>query len=355
MISPPPAAGNGGAGAGRRFLHRLRRLVYWLLPVVLLAFIFRRLDLAALRARLAGADLPLLTASLLLAPVGALIGAWRWRGLMVAYAVSPPPFGWVARQYFISSAVGALIPASVGRDAYRVGIMGRRDGQYVRHLAVVMAEKVSALPVQVLLAFALLPFAGPLMRGAPPAGRALLHGVLGIMLGCGLAPFGFLLLQRVPPVVRLWAWIEHRARCGLARLHPPSPGAADPEAGRLAFGDWVRPLFAPSTGLSLAGCTLLIQWLNAISGVLAFAAVGSPTPLLVNLFLMPVMFFAFSLPVSVGGVGVREGVFILLYGLFGVPREAALLASFINFLSTMLIHAIGALLLARAPADTRNP
>ncbi len=351
MRSPPPASGgHDDAGAGRRFLHRLRRLAYWLLPVVLLAFIFRRLDLAALRARLAGADGPLLAASLLLAPVGALLGAWRWRFLMQRYLGSAPPYGFVAREYFISSAVGALIPASVGRDAYRIGIMGRRDGRYVRHLAVILAEKVSALPVQTLLALALLPWMRPLMSGAPPASRALLQGTLAVMLGCGLAPLAFLFLQRLRGVAALWVRTEGRLRRLLHRLRS-APGTPDPAAGpALMPADLARPLLAPAPVLTLTGFTLLIQALNACATLLAFAAVGHPVPFQVNLFLMPVMFFAFSLPVSVGGVGVREGVFIVLYGLFGVPREAALLVSFTNGLATLLIHALGALMLVRRPA-----
>lgn len=333
-------------------LRQLRRLIYWLLPLLLLTLIFRRVDLAALRERLAGVHLPLLAASLLLAPVGTLVGAWRWRYLIARYLGTPPAFAEVARQYFISATVGFLIPASVGRDAYRVGVMGRRDGRYARHLAAILAEKATALPVQAALAFALLPCARPLMTPeTAPVGRTLLHSVLLAMLGGALVPFVFLLLQRMRLAIRIWTFMESRARRLLHRFR----NASGEPAGSFTLDDLSRPLLAPAPVLSLTALTLVIQGLNAAAAVLALAAVGCPTPFFVNLFLMPVIFFAFSLPVSVGGVGVREGVFIVLYGLFGVPREAALLASFINFVSTMVIHVIGALLLVRAPSPERNP
>jgi hypothetical protein len=63
----------------------------------------------------------------------------------------------------------------------------------------------------------------------------------------------------------------------------------------------------------------------------------------VNLFVAPIFFIIFLIPISFGSIGVREGAFILLYGQFGVPMEVALLVSFFNLFGLFLNNIIGAL------------
>ena len=63
---------------------------------------------------------------------------------------------------------------------------------------------------------------------------------------------------------------------------------------------------------------------------IAFAAVGFELPFVVNLFVIPIINIIALLPISFGGVGVRETSFIFLYGLFGVSPEGALFISILD-------------------------
>jgi len=48
-----------------------------------------------------------------------------------------------------------------------------------------------------------------------------------------------------------------------------------------------------------------------------------------------------SIPISINGIGVREGVFIFAFGFWGIPAESALAFSFLSFTSTIILSVIG--------------
>jgi len=103
----------------------------------------------------------------------------------------------------------------------------------------------------------------------------------------------------------------------------------------------VQPLASAEHFAPLLFYTLSIQVAAAIVAQLNFVAAGYDIPFLVNLFVTPVLFFIYLLPVSFGGLGVREAAYIILYGMFGVPLETALLISFLALAGLLLNNLIG--------------
>ena len=81
-----------------------------------------------------------------------------------------------------------------------------------------------------------------------------------------------------------------------------------------------------------------------------FAALDYDLPFVLNLFIAPILFFIYALPISFGSIGVRETAYIILYGIFGVPSETALIVSFFALFGIMLNHLIGAILIAFSSA-----
>lgn len=51
-----------------------------------------------------------------------------------------------------------------------------------------------------------------------------------------------------------------------------------------------------------------------------------------------------SIPVSINGIGVREGVFIFAFGFWNIPAESALAFSFLSFTSAIVLSLIGGLI-----------
>jgi uncharacterized membrane protein YbhN (UPF0104 family) len=75
-------------------------------------------------------------------------------------------------------------------------------------------------------------------------------------------------------------------------------------------------------------------FLNALSYELSFID---------SLFVVAVLFVVVSLPISFAGFGMREGGYIIVLGMFGVPAETALVVSVFALSGLLLNYAIGGL------------
>ena len=98
--------------------------------------------------------------------------------------------------------------------------------------------------------------------------------------------------------------------------------------------------------------SLLIQGFSALAAQLFFTALGIEIPYVANLFATSVFFIVFVLPISFGGIGVREVAFIMVYGLFGIEPETAVLVSLFQFSAILVSNAIGAALIWGARSAT---
>ncbi|MCK4894012.1 MAG: flippase-like domain-containing protein, partial [Calditrichia bacterium] len=90
---------------------------------------------------------------------------------------------------------------------------------------------------------------------------------------------------------------------------------------------------------------LAIQLLSSFAIFIFIKALNYDLPYYIPMFITPVMFFIFLLPISFGSLGIREGAFIFFYGIFGMDQEAALLLSFLALSGRLLNVIIGAIIL----------
>ncbi|HOW97737.1 MAG TPA: lysylphosphatidylglycerol synthase transmembrane domain-containing protein, partial [Kiritimatiellia bacterium] len=313
-------------GAGFRLLPVLRQALFWLLPVLILAVIFRRIDWPMFRENFTRAAPGLVLLGLLYYPLVILVGALRWRLLLEQFHRERVGYGFALKHYWIGLALGLFGPASIGWDAYRLVAAGRHFGRYAPGAAAIVTEKLLALVTCAVLVVGLYPLL-PIEAG--PAARAVLTTACALLGAAGLL-FLFLLLARR----RLDRFVSALA----ARLLRRAPGTEPPSLIE-PVTSW--RLLRGTLGLSLAN--LLIA---ALGNQIFFRAVGWPIPYLANLFVLPVLMFVFLLPISFGSLGIREGAYILLYGLFGVPPETALLVSFFNLAGLLFNTSIGVILMA---------
>jgi len=82
----------------------------------------------------------------------------------------------------------------------------------------------------------------------------------------------------------------------------------------------------------------------SIGGSVLFQAIGLKLPLVINVFATTVMTLIFILPISFGSLGIREGSYIVLFGLFGIESEAALTVSFLALSYLLLTVCIGGII-----------
>ncbi len=341
---------------GKKTSTSLKRRLYlafrWGTPIVILALIFQRIDLLKLKTIVRQVDPALAVLGLLLFPLLITLGAFRWHVLLAHDQPARVPVRFTQQHYWIGLALGFFAPGSLGWDAYRVVAGGRRFGGYPRNVMVILSEKLMAALACMGLLVCLYPHV-PLRTD--PRATALLNGVYALLVLSIGGLVAVNLVHRLRSLDRLKAAAErHFLKLQDRILKRLGAGA---QAHRVSMRDVFRLLTSPSTFGSALALSLAIQVVNAVKSQLFFRSLGYDLPLVVNLFVGPAIYFIFLLPVSFGSIGIREGVFIVMYGLFGVPPEVALLVSFMGLTGLLFNSLIGGvvMLLPRPQASAAPP
>lgn len=320
----------------------VRRIVYWVVPFIILYMVFRRIDLGLLKENVSRTRMEIFLLGLLHAPLFLLAGAMRWFALLRQYhgrAVRP---GFAVKHYWIGYSVGVFAPASIGWDLYRIAVSGRKFGKYVSNAVIIATEKLMALLTCTLLIIVVYPRIpisssseiGRVMRLA----YILFLAAVVIMAAINLVFRNRMLLGSLHKVE---SYLKKYVKRALARFK--LEGRLGESGGSLK--EMTGPLTAPRALVQVIVLSLLIQIIAASRAQTFFYSLGYDIPVTVNLFVSPVLFFIFLLPISFGSLGIREGAHILLYGLFGVPAEIALLISFFSLSCMLTNHMIGGLLM----------
>jgi uncharacterized protein (TIRG00374 family) len=327
--------------SNQRLLLTIRRALYWGLPPLILYLIFRRIDLEQLGRLVSNANLLLILSGIaMLVPV-VVLGALRWHFLMRRYDCASLPVAASIGEYWKSLAVGLLVPGSLGSDAYRVMVLGRQKGYYLRSAFVIGVEKLAALFSCAVLIAGLYPLLAP---NHLPSGVAHAIDALYVIFIAGVSFAMFAIL------VRRQSWVWRLAEAFNARLEAmtrrvtalaptqPTQEESTPRTG-LAL---MLSVFSPGVAVPMVGLSLAIYLVSAAQSQILFQAFGYEIPFTVNLFITPLLVLLYALPISFGGIGIREGAFILAYSAFGVPPETSLIISFSGFLGNLISYGIGA-------------
>ena len=62
---------------------------------------------------------------------------------------------------------------------------------------------------------------------------------------------------------------------------------------------------------------------------------------------LPLIWFTIMIPISISGLGIREGAFIYFFSLFDVNQELGLGLSMMFFIQTLAVGSIGGILLSK--------
>ncbi|MDH5490488.1 MAG: flippase-like domain-containing protein [Myxococcales bacterium] len=318
----------------RRILRALKGLVSFGLLGLLFALIARREGLDALLERVEGADPAfwLVAVMLQLGAVGA--GIWRWK-LLLGEAGGGLGTSWLGKHYLIGRFLGVFTPSTAGLDVYRVLAVSRRLGSATAATYAVVIEKLFGLIGLSLLigASAMVGLLVPL-QGAEGLG----DGALGAALLLGLASMAALaLLLHGRGATRLLGLLPGSLRGRLAR--PLEALAAQrPAAGRIA------QVLALSTSSHLLTAAVFVATSRALG-----IELGALELLICGLAIV----IATLLPLSIGGLGVREGAAVVLLGALGVPALDATLVALLGYLSAQPPALLGGLLsLLPAPRES---
>jgi uncharacterized protein (TIRG00374 family) len=303
--------------------NRLLNVAKLALSLGFLALVLARVGLRQAVGTLVSADWPLLGLALALYIAGIALRALRWRALLQAKGVEVPLSRLVVL-YYVGSFFNLMLPTGVGGDAVRMYELSRHTRTPELAVGTVLADRAVGLLVLFLLATAVLPFGAGLPQ----------PWVAWLVVALTAGSFGAVALA-------LWerplAWAYRRLPPRLQSLvdRPPLH-----KLYRSLTGYNARSL-AVVAGVSLA-FNLLLVTVNVLIGL----GLGVHVPARYYVVFISLIAFASALPISLGGLGVREGGYTALFGQVGVPQAVALSMSLAFYLITVLSGLIGGALYA---------
>ena len=276
----------------------------------------------------AGLPSPWLTfaCALLIIGLGFGLNALRFRGLLRA-AGSRAGWGGLLRAYLVAGFFNLVLPGAILGDAYRVMDIKSLAGRTSNALGLVVVERLLGLSALGSIGLVCLPFLpGELLA---EQGLSWLPLSLGLLLLLGS------LAALYPPSNRLLI----RA-CGLCS--PISSSMAErasavlTQVGRM----WCYPRVLLQTfGLSLIAQGLLVLSVWVLGQSLAERVEWHWYPLII-----PFATLLSLAPVSIGAAGIREYLYVTLFGLAGMGASSALALSLSLFAATLLWGFVGLLL-----------
>ena len=246
---------------------------------------------------------------------------WRWQRLLAARGINER-YWWLTRAYFVSYAVGQVLPTSVGGDASRIYETGRRHPGKLSPIAgSVVLER--ALGGAVTLALAAVGFA--LAIGRYSIGAYLWIEVLFVVL---TIIAGIVFFSR-----RVRVWLRFAVPLArFARIERPARAVYE---GIHGYRNHVRTL------LAACGATVIVQSGRIVAIWAAAESVGIHHSVRPYFVLGPLLFLVMLVPFTINGLAVREAFFVNFLGRIGVGADPAFATGFLFFLLTLVLSLPG--------------
>jgi len=295
-----------------RFGPRWRAALRWTVGLGLLGVVIGWADIGSIAGRLAGVDRASAAVGVMGLVAVHLVGALAWQRL--TNGLAGVRIGWSAavRLYYGGQAFGALTPANLGSDLFRIAALdaGAERGAIA---APIVAQRVTSLAAMVALgglAAAMLPIDGSRwVDGALLVTAAMVV----VALGVGARRAG--------------------AAAALARRIGLDPALLASPAARAS-------LLRDGLGLGL-----VFHATSLLLGLLLVSAVDPETVTRPGVVLAALALARLSLvfPLAPSGIGVQEGVLALLFVQLGLPPDSAIVGTLLNRLALLLTAALGSI------------
>jgi uncharacterized membrane protein YbhN (UPF0104 family) len=295
---------------------RTRLVLRMVVGASLLAFVLSRARWSQMSVTLGPALLLKVGATAALLMLAQFLSAVRWRVILGGRA----PIGYLWRLYMIGSFFSLFLPTLVGGDAVRAAAASRTAANPGAALASVVTERmlgVLALAVYLLIGLAVAP-------GLIASSRAQFHwtlppwamavGIAGAILGIAAV----LLAWRYSAKLRTFV-AEARSIFDRLRSVPGTFG------GAVALG-------------------FLVQAVHMTVWFQLAMSLHLPVPARAFFVLVPLITLAGMMPVSIAGIGVREGAWVVLLAPFGIRSADAVAYSLLYFIGVLIVGLIGGLM-----------
>jgi len=314
---------------------RLLTALKIMISLALIAYLFRRIDLAEVGSVLASARPAYLLLALFLYLAAITLNAVRWQGLLRAQGLAVPLTA-LLECTFVGVFFNNFLPANVGGDVIRGYGLARYTDRAADAAVSVIVDRIVGL-----LAFLTSAVVAALIALRTTGQANLRQLALAAVVTLGVVGLGFLLLLSR----RLRAWLGKLFRQRLLSPLAPFYGRLSNAFDVYRHSNGALAL-AFLISLALVFSTNLVNWFLAL-------ALGGGISFLYICLLNPLIAFVLLIPISIGGLGLNQSAYVFFFGLVGVPERLALAVSLLLQLTVYLSSLPGGMLWwQRAIRDT---
>jgi uncharacterized protein (TIRG00374 family) len=287
------------------------------------AYVLSRIPLGDLKGLFLSLQWGYLVGGLAVLLLSVFLGSFQWSLLLRAEAVLIP-YARVAVFYFVGLFFNNFLPANVGADVSRSYQAIRYGGKRREVVSATVMDRVVGLLTLCLL--------------------AVLFSVL-FMDRFKVSEYFVPILVFLVICLAVSAALLNRRLMGLLEKPFSNIKTAD-IAGRVRrLCDALHLLTRKRVLLLHVGLlAVVIQILRVVVHILVARSLGLDIPVVYFFFFVPVIAIAAALPISINGIGVREGAGILMFGTVGLSADQAFAMQFLAYVIMVAVSLVGGIL-----------
>lgn len=266
----------------------------------ILTVLLTSIDLVSLGKVMLNADPVFLSIALVFVLSIRFVMAYRWQVVLHLYRIFPK-FLNLLSIVFISNSVGQLLPGGIGVDVVRSYQLSKEEGVATEIAASVFLDRVIGLFSMLLIAF--------------------ISSVVGATLNTVAPIYAFVSAGSLTGFLVLYSLRNKLTDLGYTQIKVQ---------GRLKVIVVVLSRFIESLGavrlprvalFKLLLLSVSVQFIRIVIFFTIFLSLGVHAEFLLFMVFVPLLFIVMLMPVSIGGLGIREGALYLFFKQSGVSLE----------------------------------
>jgi uncharacterized protein (TIRG00374 family) len=297
----------------------VKRILQLIVSVGGFAYIFYKIPLASVAENWSLGMAPWVLATLVAATLIMVIQANRWKGLSVQGPEIPfkTYYAYTAMGYFFNN----LLPTGFGGDAVRSLAFGKKFNQTSQSISAVFLARIQGLLAMFLCFFIALPFA--LSKAEIPFIYTLIMTIA--LLVCMVIVILCLFSDKIP----VPAFILNKLTF-IPKM----------QKSLSIYRQYKKQVVLSSLD------SLWLQLLTLFMAFAYFKAVGQSIDISILVVFTSITTIVSMLPISLNGIGVREGVQVALFtGILGIPAPIVLSAGLLGYIPLLFQAIQGAIVL----------
>ena len=265
----------------------------------------------------------LLGISFSLHALGLVISAIRWQILIKAQE-DWAPISFLAKSYLVGSFFNLFLPTRIGGDVVRIWDGSRYSKSLIKSSAIVLVERLSGVIVLFLFAFCASLIRLDMAQQFPVIWVSLILSFFGLsLLALFLTPVADIILEKLPEKSR-FNTIKQKIRQFRETI--------------LFYGKRKRALGKAFFWAALLQINVIFHY------YLIGEALHLGIELLDYLIFIPIVHLILLIPITINGLGLREGAYLEIFRYYGISSAAAISFSWIDLAFMLIVGIVGGII-----------